>query len=108
MSIIKINAITVPSETGDELAHRFQARQQAGAMSGIPGFEGFELFQPTDEREQWLVVTRWESHEAFDAWQSSDAFRAAHQRDVDEETGRKKRPVGTDAQLWSYQIAVTG
>lgn len=107
MSVIKINAITVPSATGDELAQRFRTRQGFGAMEGIPGFEGFELFQPTDEREQWLVVTRWDSHEAFDEWMGSDAFKAAHDRETDE-TGQKKKPVGTHAELWSYQIAVTG
>ena len=56
-TVIKINAITVPKEAGDELAKRFAAR--AGAVDGQDGFEGFELLKPTDDREQWLVVTRW-------------------------------------------------
>lgn len=107
MSIIKINAITVPAETGDELARRFRVRQGLGAMDEVAGFEGFELFQPADEREQWLVVTRWDSHEAFDRWVASDAFRAAHERGTDE-SGQAIRPVGTHAELWSYRVAVTG
>ena len=57
MTVIKINAITVPEESGDELARRFAAR--AGAVDNQDGFEGFELLQPTDGRNQWLVVTRW-------------------------------------------------
>ena len=57
MTTIKINAITVPAGSGDELAHRFAAR--AGAVDGADGFEGFELLKPTDDREQWLVITRW-------------------------------------------------
>src|SRR3954468_6475270 len=57
MTVVKINAITVPSDSGDELAHRFAAR--AGAVDGQPGFEGFELLKPVDGRTQWLVVTRW-------------------------------------------------
>ena len=52
MTILKINAITVPAESGDELAHRFAKR--AGAVDGQDGFEGFELLKPTDEREQWM------------------------------------------------------
>ena len=40
MTTIKINAITVPAGSGDELAHRFAAR--AGAVDGADGFEGFE------------------------------------------------------------------
>ena len=55
MTIIKINAITVPEDAGDELARRFADR--AGAVDGQDGFEGFELLAPTDGRNQWLVVT---------------------------------------------------
>jgi heme-degrading monooxygenase HmoA len=39
MSVVKINAITVPADSGDELARRFAAR--AGAVDGHAGFEGF-------------------------------------------------------------------
>jgi heme-degrading monooxygenase HmoA len=56
MTVIKINAITVPAEGGEELARRFAAR--AGAVDNQPGFEGFELLRPTDERTTWLVLTR--------------------------------------------------
>ncbi len=57
MTVIKINAITVSPDSGDELAKRFAAR--AGAIDNQDGFEGFELLRPTDERTTWLVVTRW-------------------------------------------------
>lgn len=76
MSIIKINAITVPEGSGDELAKRFAAR--AGAVDDQPGFEGFELLQPTDERTTWLVITRWTDEESFDAWVNSPAFAHGH------------------------------
>ena len=69
MTIIKINAITVPADGGDELARRFAAR--AGAVDDQPGFEGFELLKPTDERNTWLVITRWADDESFQAWVSS-------------------------------------
>jgi heme-degrading monooxygenase HmoA len=76
MTVIKINAITVPAESGDELAKRFAAR--AGAVDGQDGFEGFELLQPTDERTQWLVITRWRDEETFKAWVESPAFSHGH------------------------------
>ena len=76
MTVIKINAITVPEESGDELARRFAAR--AGAVDNQEGFEGFELLQPTDGRNQWLVVTRWRDDEAFNAWVSSPSFAHGH------------------------------
>lgn len=76
MTVIKINAITVPEDSGDELARRFAAR--AGAVDDQDGFEGFELLKPTDERNTWLVLTRWRDEEAFQAWMSSPAFAHGH------------------------------
>ena len=77
MTIIKINAITVPPESGDELGRRFAAR--AGAVDQQDGFEGFELLRPTDDRTTWLVVTRWRDEAAFEAWVISPAFGHGHQ-----------------------------
>jgi len=37
MTVVKINAITVPADSGDELARRFAAR--AGAVDDQDGFE---------------------------------------------------------------------
>ena len=75
-TVIKINAITVPEDAGDELARRFAAR--AHAVDDQDGFEGFELLRPTDERRQWLVVTRWRDEESFQKWVSSPAFAHGH------------------------------
>jgi heme-degrading monooxygenase HmoA len=69
VTVIKINAITVAADSGDELAKRFAKR--AGAVDGQDGFEGFELLQPTDDRTTWLVITRWRDEDAFNAWVSS-------------------------------------
>ena len=101
MTVIKINAITVPPESGDELAQRFAAR--AGAVDGAEGFEGFELLRPTDDRNQWLVVTRWRDQESFDAWTTSAAFGQGH-RGTDAPAGHGG-PVRTAAELWSYEVA---
>jgi heme-degrading monooxygenase HmoA len=119
MSIVKINAITVPADSGDELAHRFAAR--ASAMEGVDGFLGFELLRPTDERTTWLVVTRWRDDYSYEAWRGSEAFSVGHGRSA-EHGGHGghgahgaeraegpnhggRRPVGTSAELWSFEIA---
>lgn len=105
MSVIKINAITVDPDSGDELAHRFAAR--AGAVDDQDGFEGFELLKPTDDRNVWLVVTRWRDDEAFQAWVSSPAFGHGHAR-AGSDSGSEsapQRPVGVTSELWSYVVA---
>ncbi|NKX54713.1 antibiotic biosynthesis monooxygenase family protein [Arthrobacter mobilis] len=101
MTIIKINAITVPADSGDELAKRFAAR--AGAVDNQDGFEGFELLQPTDDRNTWLVVTRWRDEESFEAWQKSRAFAQGHAQESGGAPAQK--PVGMSSELWSYKIA---
>jgi len=108
VSVIKINAITVPADSGDELARRFAAR--AGAVDAQDGFEGFELLKPTDDRTTWLVITRWRDEAAFEAWVSSPAFahghRSASERAGDESSGEAPaRPVGVHSELWSYEVA---
>lgn len=121
MSIVKINAITVPADSGDELARRFAAR--AGAVDGVPGFEGFELLQPTDGRPVWLVVTRWADEESFEAWKNSASFGRGHGRHTGGEGAEgaessaadgahspaaAQRPVGVSAELWSFSPADLG
>jgi heme oxygenase (mycobilin-producing) len=111
MTIVRINAITVAAGSGDELARRFAAR--AGAVDDAPGFEGFELLRPTDDRDTWLVVTRWRDDDSFRAWTSSPAFAHGH-RHANEPAGRddrsdhgraaEPRPVASHSELWSYDV----
>jgi heme-degrading monooxygenase HmoA len=98
VSVVKINAITVPKESGDELAKRFAAR--AGAVDDQDGFEGFELLRPTDERTTWLVVTRWRDEASFQAWVGSQAFAHGHARPEG-----AAQPVAMTSELWSYEPA---
>jgi len=103
MTIIKINAITVPADGGDELAGRFAAR--AGTVDDQAGFEGFELLKPTDERNTWLVITRWADDKSFQAWASSPAFGHGHVSES-ERAGQPAAPhVGMSSELWSYEVA---
>jgi len=103
MTVIKINAITVAADSGDELARRFAAR--AGAIDNQDGFEGFELLQPTDERTIWLVITRWRDEESFKAWVSSPAFAHGHRSAAERAGERPPPPVGVHSELWSYEVA---
>jgi heme-degrading monooxygenase HmoA len=119
MTVIKINAITVAADSGDELGRRFAAR--AGAVDGADGFEGFELLRPNDDRRTWLVVTRWRDDVAFQAWVDSPAFGHGHRGPATADTsapaptgtnphqqgstsGADAPPVSTQSELWSYDI----
>jgi heme-degrading monooxygenase HmoA len=119
MTVIRINAITVPAAQGEEVARRFAAR--IGAVDNQDGFEGFELLRPTDERTTWLVVSRWRDDASFQAWLQSPAFAHGHRGvqggGADTSPGGQAggdpghgahgdaRPLAMNAELWSYEIA---
>jgi heme oxygenase (mycobilin-producing) len=96
MSVVKINAITVPKERADELVARFAAR--AGEVSGMPGFEMFELLRPTDDKDTFLVYTRWASEEDFQNWMNSVAFQHGHKAHA------SQGPVSNQSELWAFDV----
>jgi heme-degrading monooxygenase HmoA len=98
MSVVKINAISVPEGRGTDLEQRFAAR--AGQVEQMPGFEEFVLLRPTEGETRYFVYTRWESEEAFQNWVSSQAFGQGHARA--ESTDGK--PVSTGAALLGFEV----
>lgn len=98
MSFVAINAITVAPERADELAGRFAAR--AGQVEQSEGFEELQLLRPVDQRDTFLVYTRWRDEAAFQAWVDSQAFQHGHARS--EGPGG---PVGTGSELWQFTVA---
>ncbi|MEQ8835142.1 MAG: antibiotic biosynthesis monooxygenase [Miltoncostaeaceae bacterium] len=97
MSIVRINAITVPDERREAFEERFAAR--AGEVSGMEGFEEFQLLRPSEGQDKYLVYTRWESQEAFDAWVNSDAFRRGHAGH-----NPQQAPVASHSELWGFEV----
>jgi heme-degrading monooxygenase HmoA len=96
VSVVKINAITVPHERFEEFERRFASR--AGRVSSAEGFEAFELLRPNDGREVCLVMTRWRAEEDFKAWVAGPDFAAGHAQH------RSGGPVGTASELWSFDV----
>lgn len=96
MSIVKINAITVPEGAGEELEKRFAARKHA--VDSSPGFEGFQLLRPVKGEDRYFVVTRWADQESYEAWRDGDA-RAAH-------GGEGRRPVASGAELLEFEVVL--
>ncbi len=99
MSIVKINAITVPAERADVMAQRFAAR--AGEVGKAEGFEEFQLLRPDDDRTTWLVYTRWRDEEAFESWRTSQSFTQGHAQAGQQAQGG---PAATASELWSFRM----
>lgn len=64
----------------------------------MPGFEAFELLRPTDDRETFLVYTRWATREDFENWVNSQAFQHGHK------AHNSQGPVSTASELWSFDV----
>lgn len=96
MSVVKINAISVPPQAHEELERRFAAR--AHTVDSSPGFLGFQLLRPTAGEERYFVVTQWEDDASFEAWRDGDA-RAAH-------AGQHGKPVASGANLLEFEVVL--
>ena len=96
MSFVVMNAVTVPAERASEFEHRFATR--AGKIKDQAGFQAFELMRPADGKDRYIVYTRWDSKEAFEAWMSSPDFAAGHRQHS--EGG----PVGTASEVWTFDL----
>lgn len=96
MSIVKINALTVPAELRETLEQRFAAR--AGMVEGSDGFEWFELLRPLDGTDRYLVYTRWRSEADFEKWMAG-SMRAGHGGG-----GGGQRPAASDSEAWTFEV----
>src|SRR3954467_2561312 len=96
MSVVKINAISVPPQAHAELERRFGAR--AHTVDGTPGFLGFQLLRPVRGEDRYFVVTHWEDEASFEAWRDGDA-RQAH-------AGERAEPVSSGASLLEFEVVL--
>ncbi|KPI21461.1 Antibiotic biosynthesis monooxygenase [Actinobacteria bacterium OV450] len=116
MSIVKINALTVPAEQREVLEQRFASR--AGTVEGSDGFEWFELLRPVEGTDQYLVYTRWRSEEDFQAWMEGP-MKAAHQgggagggagagggsdAGSGAGSGERPKPAASGSTVWSFEV----
>lgn len=102
MSIVKINAITVPAERGEELERRFAARKHA--VDNQPGFEGFQLLRPIKGEDRYFVVTQWQDEESYEAWRQQDSHARGDNNAHGHSDGEK--PVATKAQLLEFEVVL--
>ncbi|WP_369215668.1 antibiotic biosynthesis monooxygenase family protein, partial [Streptomyces flavofungini] len=104
MSIVKINALTVPDEQREVLEKRFASR--AGSVENSDGFEWFELLRPVEGTDQYLVYTRWRDEASFQAWMEGP-MKAAHQgggQGGGEGGGERPKPAASGSTVWSFEV----
>jgi len=74
---VTMNRFTIDPEHWDDFENRF--KQRAGLVDGEPGFIRNAVLRPQENSsDQHIVMTLWESRQAFEAWTHSESFRQAH------------------------------
>jgi heme-degrading monooxygenase HmoA len=74
---VTMNRFTIDPAHWDDFENRF--KQRAGLVDGEPGFIRNAVLRPQQNTSnQHIVMTLWESRQAFEAWTHSESFRQAH------------------------------
>ncbi len=76
--IVVSNRIPVHEDHHEAFEERFANR--AADVETMPGFLSFHLLRPISPDDPYVVMTFWESHEHYEAWINSEAFKQGHAR----------------------------
>jgi len=77
MRYVVANRVFVKQQYTQEFEQRF--RNRSGQINQQPGFVLMEVLKPKSEKIPYVVLTHWESEQAFQNWVSSEDFKLAHQ-----------------------------
>jgi heme oxygenase (mycobilin-producing) len=75
---VVMNRISVNPQFAGAFEERF--RNRAGQVDRMPGFIRNLVLRPASPDDPYVVLTMWESRQAFEAWTQSDAFTQGHSR----------------------------
>ncbi|WP_273129756.1 antibiotic biosynthesis monooxygenase family protein [Bacillus weihaiensis] len=74
---VQLKTMTVTEGNADKMVERFSGE---GIIEEQPGFIDLSILHKKQRRgdEEILILIRWESEEAWKAWETSDAHLAGH------------------------------
>lgn len=75
--IIVMNRIPVAEGREQDFEETFMTRDRA--VDQMPGFIDMQVLRPAEGRT-YVVLTRWQSRDAFQRWTESEAFTSAHRK----------------------------
>ena len=79
---------------------------RAKAIDTMPGFINMHVLRPAKEGDSYLIVSYWETEEAFKDWTKSEAFIKGHQRGFEDLAKAKAegRPMPMSSSFRTYEI----
>jgi heme-degrading monooxygenase HmoA len=75
--IAVVNSLPVEAGAVDQIVERFA--ESRGHVQSFPDFGPMEVLR-SEEGDEVLVITRWQSRASFEAWVGSEEFAQAHGR----------------------------
>lgn len=75
---VAVNYITCNADYRERFEELFGTR--AHAIDTMPGFIDMQVLKPLKEGDAYLIVSHWETEDAFKTWTSSPAFIEGHKR----------------------------
>lgn len=76
---VTMNRFTINPKHWHDFEERF--KQRAGLVDHEPGFIRNAVLRPAENSsEQHIIMTMWESREAFETWTKSESFHKAHEK----------------------------
>ena len=88
-NFVAINYITCEPDYKERFEELFGTR--AKAIDRMPGFVDMQVLRPLDGQGDYLVVSYWESEEAFKQWTTSPEFLEGHKRGFADIKAAKER-----------------
>ncbi len=101
---IAINYISCSPDYRTRFEELFTSR--AHAIDTMPGFIRMQVLRPAEEGDDYLIVSYWETEEAFKDWTGSEAFRVGHKRGFEDIAKARKEgyPSPMKSSFKMYQI----
>jgi heme-degrading monooxygenase HmoA len=103
-NFVAINYIQCSPDYKERFEMLFGSR--AKAIDVMPGFIDMQVLRPDREEDQYLIVSHWESEEAFKSWTTSSAFLEGHKRGFADlaEAKAEGRPAPMKSDFRTYQV----
>lgn len=103
-NFVAINFITCEEHYCEKFECLFCSR--ARQIDTMPGFVSMEVLKAEKPGEPYLIVSHWESKEAFEGWVGSPEFLEGHKRGFEDlaEAKRQGKPVPMTSKFITYDV----
>ncbi|MEQ9591341.1 MAG: antibiotic biosynthesis monooxygenase [Cyclobacteriaceae bacterium] len=88
-NFVAINYIQCDADYASRFEELFATR--AHAIDRLPGFIDMQVLKPADLKDEYLIVSHWNSEDDFKAWTKSPEFIEGHKRGFEDLRKAKER-----------------